>query len=158
MYKRQTSTSPEQTQWLATRLANHCVAGDCILLSGDLGVGKTCFSQGFIHALSGEVNVQSPTFLLVKSYEQAGGPTICHMDFYRIEHEGELLELGLEEYLDGGVCLIEWPEIAESYFPADYLHITIGSNEDDSRTLTFFAKGDWQERLNNIHFLDDANE
>ena len=153
-----TSTSPEQTQRVAKGLAAHCVMGDAILLSGDLGMGKTCFSQGFIKALAGVENAQSPTFLLIKSYDRAGHAPIHHMDFYRIEHEGELMELGLEEYMDSGICLIEWPEIAENYFPADYLHITIVSDANDHRKLTFFAKGDWQERLNNVHFLDDANE
>ena len=145
-----TTDSPEHTQQVAAKLANICAADDCITLTGDLGAGKTCFAQGFIEALTGETNVQSPTFLLVKPYGYDAS-TLYHMDFYRIEHEAELAELGLEEYLDTGVCLIEWPEIAEAYLPEDRLDICIESSTDSQRKITFFAKDDWQKRLNNIY-------
>lgn len=135
-------------------LAKHSAAGDCITLTGDLGAGKTCFAQGFIAALTGEANAQSPTFLLIKEYEfPTSGSTqmLYHMDLYRMEHESELLELGLDDYLEHGLCLIEWPSIAENYLPEDRLDVGIELIDAQERKITFFAKGCWQKRLNNIH-------
>ena len=146
--------STGQTKELASKLAKASEPGDCITLTGDLGAGKTCFAQGFIEALTGEQNIQSPTFLLIKEYHfsaSGGSRPLYHMDMYRIEHETELAELGLEEYVASGLCLIEWPEVANAYLPDDRLEVSIEILEENRRKITFFAKDDWQKRLNNIH-------
>lgn len=82
--------------------------GEAILLSGPLGAGKSVLARGLIQALAGtEEEVPSPTFTLVQFYETT--PAIAHFDLYRLEGQGEALEIGLEEALDTGAALVEWP-------------------------------------------------
>lgn len=150
------SDSPEATKHIAATLAKYAPNLGCITLSGDLGAGKTCFSQGLIAALTDEANAPSPTFLLIKPYNRTNigkspPPPIYHMDFYRLEHEAELAELGLEEYLDGGLCLIEWPAIAAAYLPEARLDIVIELLDNHQRKITLSAKDDWQNLLNNVY-------
>lgn len=123
----------------------------CITLNGEVGAGKTTFSQFFIGALTGNSEIQSPTFLIIKIYETADFP-LHHMDFYRLEHEAELEELGLDEYFGHGICLIEWPDIAKNNLPDERIDIYIEhGKQPGQRKFVFAAKDDWHKRLNNIH-------
>ncbi len=97
------------TQALGAWLAPFLRAGDVVLLQGDLGAGKTTWARGLICALLGDTEVPSPTYTLVQTYT-APNFEIWHFDLYRLKHETEVWELGIEEALDDGVCLIEWPE------------------------------------------------
>jgi N-acetylmuramate 1-kinase len=138
---------------LAQRIALFIVAGDCIALSGPLGAGKTTFARFLIAALGGAEEVQSPTFGLLQSY-----PTprlmLHHCDFYRLE-PGETQELGLEDCLDDGALMIEWPERAAPLLCPDRLDIAFADTAaEDRRALTLTAHGDWTGRLERLKLLD----
>lgn len=116
-----TTKSEEETKAVAYRLAAKLSAGDVIALEGDLGAGKTTFSQGLAAGLGITEYVDSPTFSILKIYE--GRLPLYHMDVYRLEDLGE--ELGLEEYIYGdGVALVEWPSRIASILPANTIHIS----------------------------------
>ena len=99
-------------QWFAA----HLRAGDCLLLEGQIGAGKSHFARAFIQARLGRAeDVPSPTFTLVQSYQ--ADVEIWHADHYRLSHPDEVLELGLEEAFDSAICLIEWPDRLGSLLP-----------------------------------------
>ncbi|KRN74830.1 hypothetical protein IV73_GL001107 [Weissella kandleri] len=107
----------EETQAIATQLAQLVAAGDTIILNGDLGAGKTTFTQGFARALGIKRPLKSPTFTLVREYQTPRYP-LYHLDVYRLGEEGGSDEIGLEEYLGGdGVALVEWPEFIMNLLP-----------------------------------------
>ena len=127
--------SLEETRSLASKLALGAKRGDCYCLSGDLGAGKTEFARSFIRARMGaEVKVTSPTFNILQIYE-ADIP-IYHFDLYRLKSEGELMEIGLEEALEKGICLIEWPQVAETVLPAERVNIHIDILDENRRKIT----------------------
>ena len=98
----------EQTGQLGAALATRLATGEAILLSGPLGAGKSVLARGLIRALTTQdEEVPSPTFTLVQFYETE--PAVAHFDLYRLEGQGEALEIGLEEALDHGAALVEWP-------------------------------------------------
>ena len=100
------------------------------LLSGPLGAGKTCFTQGLAQGLGVEGYVRSPTFVLMTRHE--GRLTLHHIDLYRIGSPAEAWDLGLDEQLfDSGVCVIEWAERAEELLPEDALWLEIGYGESE---------------------------
>lgn len=144
------------TEKLARMLADLASSIDCITLSGEVGSGKTTFARAFIRHLVGDVNVQSPTFLLVQNYDyQRNGDahSLQHLDLYRVKHSDELIELGLDDLLAGQLCLIEWPEIASAHLPEDRLDIVFTHHADDEkREITCHAKGHWQNKLNSLYF------
>lgn len=102
--------------------------GQVYCLSGDLGVGKTVFTQGFAKGLGVEDNVNSPTFTIVQEYKGSHMP-FYHFDVYRISDVDEMEEIGYQDYFYGdGVCLIEWAELIEEILPEDRIIITIKKN------------------------------
>ncbi|MET3599673.1 tRNA (adenosine(37)-N6)-threonylcarbamoyltransferase complex ATPase subunit type 1 TsaE [Martelella mangrovi] len=111
----------------AEKLAPLLTTGDCLALSGDLGMGKSTFARALIRARLGEpsLDVPSPTFTLVQLYD--GAPPLYHFDLYRLSDPDELIELGFDEALDEGISLIEWPERGEL--------------PDDALTLSFEEEG-----------------
>lgn len=107
-----------------------------IVLTGDLGAGKTSFTKEFIKSLGSTDTASSPTFSLVNAYA-LGDETIYHFDLYRIETMEELLDLGFEEYLDNGkYILIEWPELAIPLLQQDYLSLEFHILNTSSRKIT----------------------
>jgi tRNA threonylcarbamoyladenosine biosynthesis protein TsaE len=108
------------TEKLGAAIAARLAPGDAVLLKGDLGSGKTTLARAILAALGVKENVPSPTFTLVQAYEMPR-LRVSHYDLYRLKRESELEELGLDEALDQGAALIEWPERAESRLPADAL-------------------------------------
>lgn len=131
------TSSPAETAALAGAIGTHATCGDLIVLSGDLGAGKTAFAQGFGAALDIAEPITSPTFTLVREY--FGRLKMNHLDVYRLEDITEALDLGLAELLDEeAVTLIEWGESILSALPADYLEVRLELGEgDDDRRLTF---------------------
>ena len=127
------SHSPEETAALAAKIAEKLEGGETLVLRGGLGAGKTTFTKGLAKALGICRNVVSPTFTLVREYED-GRLKLYHFDLYRIEDEGELEELGLDEYFrDDSVVVIEWNRI--SRLPGKVTEIVFTVNPDDSRTI-----------------------
>lgn len=105
---------------------------------GSMGAGKTTFISALCSVLGVADEVASPTFTIVNEYRTADGMPVFHFDFYRIERLSEVLDIGYEEYLDGGgICLIEWPEKIEALLPEDALRVSITEQPDSSRTITF---------------------
>lgn len=117
--------SPEETFALGERMGRECTGGDVFTLIGDLGVGKTVFTQGLANGLGITGPVNSPTFTIIQEYEQGRLP-FYHFDVYRISDVEEMDEIGYEDYFyGGGVCMIEWANLIEEILPAHYTEITI---------------------------------
>ncbi|RHB46657.1 tRNA (adenosine(37)-N6)-threonylcarbamoyltransferase complex ATPase subunit type 1 TsaE [Exiguobacterium sp. AM39-5BH] len=130
--------SAAETQAVAEKLATLVKAGTVITLNGDLGAGKTTFTQGFGKGLGVTRNVNSPTFTIMKQYQ--GRLPLYHMDVYRLEDTGD--DIGLEEYINGdGVAIVEWSNLIESSLPTERLAITIERLGDEERQLTFAPVG-----------------
>jgi tRNA threonylcarbamoyladenosine biosynthesis protein TsaE len=115
----------EDTYELGTKLGEKAEPGQVFCLLGDLGTGKTVFTQGFAKGLGITEPVSSPTFTIVQVYEEGKLP-FYHFDVYRIEDIEEMYEIGYEDYFYGqGVCLIEWSNLIEELLPIDRKVITI---------------------------------
>lgn len=115
----------EDTYQLGVTMGSQAKMGDLYCLNGDLGVGKTVFTQGFAKGLGIEGPVNSPTFMILQEYEGSRLP-LYHFDVYRIADVEEMEEIGYEDYFYGdGVCLIEWAERIEEILPQEYKVITI---------------------------------
>ena len=134
------------------RLAGLLEAGDCLLLEGGLGAGKTTLARGIIGALTGEAEVPSPTYTLVQTYG-AEAFEVWHADLYRLESPREVLPLGLIDMMDEVVSLIEWPERMGDFRPLDALVVRIGIDattiDDGGRSVVLEAPqhSDWGDRL-----------
>ena len=123
--------SPDDTRELAAAIAALAKPGDTVLLAGDLGAGKTTFTQGFGRALGIGGPITSPTFTLVRHYTDGSIP-LLHADVYRVERLQEVIDLGLPELIDeGAVALIEWGDVAAPALAPDFLEIRIEFGEDD---------------------------
>ena len=119
------SWKPEDTFEIARQLGEKAGAGDVFCLIGDLGVGKTLFSQGFATGLGIQESVNSPTFTIVQEYDE-GRLLFYHFDVYRIEESEEMEEVGFADMIYGeGVCLIEWANLIEDILPEHYTRVTI---------------------------------
>lgn len=113
------------TKELAKKIGQEVKAGDVLCLLGDLGVGKTVFTQGFAEGLEIREPISSPTFTLVQEYEEGRLP-FYHFDVYRIADVEEMEEIGFDDYVYGnGVCLIEWANLIEEILPQSLKVITI---------------------------------
>lgn len=151
------SDSVEQTHRFAAALAGRLEPGDVLLLSGDLGAGKTTFTQGLGRGLCIDDAITSPTFTLLQSYE--GDLTLHHIDAYRLETESDLLDLDLPRLLaDDGVIVIEWGEKVLAEIPPSHLVLSIefpsgdtpGASEE-RRILHLTGVGDrWAARLEGL--------
>lgn len=137
------------TQAVAARLAALLRPGDLILIDGDLGAGKTTFTQGMARALGVESAVTSPTFVLMNIYPTNAGFDLAHVDVYRLDRLSEVVDLALPELLDdGAVAVVEWGPRAAAALPGPHLVVRIEAADDDVRTVTVEAHGpDWARRL-----------
>ncbi len=119
------TNSYQETYELGRKLGAECNPGDVFTLIGDLGVGKTVFTQGFAKGLGIEDSVNSPTFTILQIYDEGRIP-LYHFDVYRIGDVSEMDEIGFEEYVFGqGVSLIEWANLIEEILPSKYTEIQI---------------------------------
>ncbi|MEQ8842428.1 MAG: tRNA (adenosine(37)-N6)-threonylcarbamoyltransferase complex ATPase subunit type 1 TsaE [Acidimicrobiales bacterium] len=141
------TASAASTQALAMAIAPLITDGDLLVLVGDLGAGKTAFTQGMGRALGVQEPITSPTFTLANRYQ--GRLTVNHLDVYRVEALAEAEDLALVELLDDGVTLIEWGDVILPALPADRLDVRIlFGDDDDARRLEFTAVGErWTARL-----------
>ena len=138
----------EATRTLARGVAALVEPGDVLLLSGELGAGKTAFAQGFGDGLGVTEQITSPTFTLARHYE--GRLPLHHIDVYRLERLSEMQDIGIPELLDsGGVLVVEWGDAIEPAIPADYLEIrlTYGADDDDRDLQLRCVGGRWSARL-----------
>jgi len=135
-----TSRHPQDTLRLGARLGELAQAGDVYLLTGNLGVGKTCLTQGIARGLGIEDYALSPSFVIVR--ELYGRLPLYHMDLYRLDNIAEIDDLGLDEYIYGnGVCVIEWAEKGLALLPPEHLLVQIDYLEDSGRRLKLTAIG-----------------
>ena len=135
MGARLATTSPEETDAAGERLGATLGPGDVVALSGELGAGKTVFVQGLVRALGVSTGATSPTFVLVNEYR--GRLPVHHVDAYRTASLAELLDLGLDEMMDGdGVTVIEWAERLEPLLPARAIRVRIAGVGDEPREIT----------------------
>ena len=142
MTVRATTSSVDETRDLGAAVAALARPGDVLVLAGDLGAGKTAFTQGFGRGLGITERITSPTFTLVHVYD-GGRLPVHHLDVYRLGQLSEALDLGLAEMLDeGGVVLIEWGDAITPVLPHDLLELRLTFGEgDDDRVLTFQPVG-----------------
>ncbi|WP_127531090.1 tRNA (adenosine(37)-N6)-threonylcarbamoyltransferase complex ATPase subunit type 1 TsaE [Paenibacillus kobensis] len=133
--------SEADTVWLAERLAGWSEPGTVLALDGDLGAGKTRFSQAFAAALGVPGIVNSPTFTIIKEYEGQRMP-FYHMDVYRLSLD-EADDLGLDEYFFGeGVTIVEWASLIEELLPPQRLHVRLSHLGSESRRYELRGVGD----------------
>ena len=132
------TNSPAETEAAGADLAARLGPGSVIAFTGDLGAGKTAFTRGLARGLGIKERVTSPTFTIVNEYE-GGRLPLFHFDMYRLEGADALFDIGWEDYLDrGGVCAVEWSELAEEALPPETVFVTIARSPeaDNSRVIT----------------------
>ena len=131
------------TRALGHRIARELRAGDCVAMEGDLGAGKTTLARAILRELGIREVVPSPTFTLVQTYD-ADRLIVRHYDFYRIENEHEIGELGFDEALHEGAALVEWPERAEGILPiATTLRVKLEPASETARLATVSGPDRW---------------
>ena len=127
------SNSENDTKEFAKKLASKLNKGDIIVLTGDLGSGKTKFAEGFLSFFGMENQISSPTFTIVNEYNSSK-INIFHFDVYRLSDIDEFYAIGGEEYFEKGICIIEWGEIIETALPKDYIKISFSRNHTEETT------------------------
>ena len=137
------SNSSKDTIKIGNNLAKLLSKGDVVVLSGDLGAGKTKSVEGFLHNFGLQDEISSPTFNIINEYISSDN-NIYHFDVYRLEDSDEFYAIGGEEYFEKGICLIEWGELISDVLPKDYIHVTINkdSNNEDLRIFEFEVNDD----------------
>ena len=132
------SFSEQDTQNKAEILGKSIIAGDLILLYGNLGAGKTRIVQGFTMGINSSQIARSPTFVLITKY--TGDIILYHCDLFRIKSPEEVIDLELEELLENGALAVEWPEKGGNYIPNGDLIIRTVVKDETSRELKFFSR------------------
>lgn len=148
------SETPEDTRGVGEAVASLLQPGDAIALTGELGAGKTTLVQGAARGLGVAGHVASPTFTLVR--EHPGPVPLFHVDVYRLDRIQDVLDLGLEEMVDGGgVVIVEWGDAIEELLPAGHLTIELTSSEvDDARRVVIVGAGpSWSARWERLEHL-----
>jgi tRNA threonylcarbamoyladenosine biosynthesis protein TsaE len=131
--------SPGETAAIGERVAESLEAGDVLLLRGELGSGKTCFTQGLARGLGVADAVKSSSFILLAEYH--GRLRLYHADLYRLTTVEEVADLALGEQTADGVLVVEWPERAMQELPDEHLQITFEHAGDSARRISFVAAG-----------------
>lgn len=150
------ASSPEDTAAIAEAIAAVLVAGDVLVLGGDLGAGKTTFTKALGAALGITENITSPTFTLAQQYD-GGRLVLHHLDVYRIDQIDEVIDLALPElYESGGVVVIEWGDTIAPALPSGYLLIRFefggAAQGDDERSLALHPVGSsWLARVTELN-------
>ena len=121
------SHNENETKKLAVQIASKLNIGDIIVLTGELGSGKTKFTEGFLSYFNLDKEISSPTFTIVNEYKNSN-ISIFHFDVYRLEDVDEFYAIGGDEYFNSGISIIEWGELLENILPADYIKITINKD------------------------------
>ena len=135
------SNSTEDTLALGMKMAPLLKKGDVIVLTGDLGSGKTLLVSGVLDFYKKKDEVSSPTFTIVNEYNLEQDLKLFHFDVYRLDSPDEFLAIGGDEFFYNGVCLIEWGEKIEELLPNDCLRINFEKDTEDSnkRIISFYS-------------------
>ena len=143
------------TRNLADALGPLLRPGDVVTLEGTIGTGKTTFIRALLETLGCIEEVPSPTFNLLHTYE-LGSVTFWHFDLFRIEHSSDVYELGVEDALENGICLIEWPRIVAKLLPTERLELEFFYQEERSRRVSLRGEETWTQRLRKVEsYLDE---
>lgn len=139
------SRSEEDTISFADEFASKLNSNSIIILSGDLGSGKTKFTEGILKHFGLENEISSPTFTIVNEYD-ANNQKIYHFDLYRLSDIDEFYAIGGEEYLQNGICIFEWGEMIEDILPNSYIKITFSRDSEnvDYRKLRIEEINKWE--------------
>lgn len=125
-----TSTCENDTLNFAKNFAKDLKIGDVIVLTGDLGAGKTKFTEGILSYFGLDAEISSPTFTIVNEYKN-DNISIFHFDVYRLEDVDEFYAIGGEEYFEKGICIIEWGELIKDALPKNYIQINFSKDSTD---------------------------
>jgi tRNA threonylcarbamoyladenosine biosynthesis protein TsaE len=136
--KTRISTSPEETMRIGEEIAQKLKPGDCILLEGELGAGKTTFIKGVARGLGVKEEITSPSFILIREYEGRSGIPFYHVDAYRTSKVEEFEEVGLEEYLDRGIVAVEWGDKIRELLP-NHIRVVIEIVDEGKRRIKLFV-------------------
>jgi tRNA threonylcarbamoyladenosine biosynthesis protein TsaE len=129
------SSSPAETEAIARQIAEDLMAGSVLALKGDLGSGKTLFTQGLVAGLQSDATVTSPTFTIVHEYQDGRLP-VYHFDFFRLENRESALQLGLEDYFfSDGVSVIEWADRFQDLIPEQARWISLEIKSERQRII-----------------------
>jgi tRNA threonylcarbamoyladenosine biosynthesis protein TsaE len=142
--------SEAQTTGIAAALGAQLGAGDVVMLDGALAAGKTFFIRALVGALGSDEDVTSPTYTIANIYETPVAP-VLHVDAYRLENAKEFYHLGLDDYFDTGICLVEWGQRIDGFFDAP-LQVDIGFGATDETRLFTFSASDarWRPVLKTL--------
>ena len=146
------SNSEEETLKIGIKLGSLLNIGDTIVLTGDLGSGKTKLTEGILTYYKLEEEISSPTFTIVNEYIK-DDIKIYHFDVYRLEDSSEFYAIGGDEYFEKGICIIEWGELIQDALPQEYLHIKFerDNNNENSRIINIISYGNkYDSLLNNF--------
>lgn len=143
------SNSAEETMALGRKIAPLLRKGDVLVMTGDLGAGKTLFTTGILDFYEKKDEVSSPTFTIVNEYDLKEDLKLFHFDVYRLESPEEFLAIGGDEFFEKGICLIEWGEKIEEYLPKDVLRINIkkDTEEEGKRIFSFSTTSNRYDEL-----------
>lgn len=138
-----TTKNEKETLNFGKKLGSFLKKGDTVVLSGDLGSGKTKLTEGILTYYGLEDEISSPTFTIVNEYIK-DDIRLFHFDVYRLEDSSEFYAIGGEEYFENGICIIEWGEIIEDALPKEYIHIKFERNDNNetSRILNIVSYGE----------------
>ena len=131
--------SEEETKKVARQIAKNIENNAVIVLNGELGAGKTKFTEGFLSYFDLQNEISSPTFTIVNEYRNSKA-TVYHFDVYRLEDIDEFYAIGGEEYFSKGICIIEWGEIIEEALPQHYMKIDIKKDEENTEKRIIFIE------------------
>ena len=146
--------SEEQTKQFAKNLASVLNKGDVLVLSGELGAGKTKFVEGILSYFGMQEKISSPTFTIVNEYHNEK-IDIYHFDLYRLTDIYEFENIGGEEYFSKGLCIFEWGELIEDILPNDYIKVSFEKNEtEEERVLNIETYGAKYQDINFSKFIE----
>ena len=142
------SHNENETKKLAVQIASKLNIGDIIVLTGELGSGKTKFTEGFLSYFNLDKEISSPTFTIVNEYKNED-ISIFHFDVYRLEDVDEFYAIGGDEYFNSGISIIEWGELIKDALPKDYIEIVFHKDDNDEnlRILDIYLHGNKYENI-----------